>query len=33
VNAYLLEDRFEEDPETRFSVEAAVGAWIREDWF
>ncbi|MGA2850112.1 MAG: hypothetical protein ABSE46_14030 [Terracidiphilus sp.] len=30
VNAYLLEDRFEKDPEVRFSVADEVSAWIRE---
>jgi hypothetical protein len=33
VNAYLLEDRFERDPQTRFSVENEVTAWIQESRF
>ncbi len=33
VNAYLLEDRFESDPLTLFSVENEVGTWIRERRF
>jgi hypothetical protein len=33
LSAYLLEDRFESDPQTRFSVEDEVTAWIRQGRF
>jgi hypothetical protein len=33
VNAYLLEDRFEKDPEMRFSVADEVTAWIQSGRF
>jgi hypothetical protein len=33
INAYALGSRFEEHPDSAFSVEAEVASWIRQDRF